>query len=159
MKPYRTVKSNTERETPAKKTNTKCSMENCVFMTFIEPFNSSKIPEVKMSLESAGFLVDNSKFLFLYTWPVPQGTVQLDHWVQSPHEQYSMTPHSCSLQARVSDAAFLSQKAPPFLAMTVICLKRICWPPPQALEQAPQAFHLCSQSTGHGWVLQLVAWE
>ena len=50
----------------------------------------------------------------------------------------------------------MSQKAPPFLAMTVICLKRICWPPPQALEQAPQAAQgVWAQSTEHACVLHV----
>ena len=48
------------------------------------------------------------------------------------------------------------QSLPPYPPCTCTVYPRVCTPWPQDFEQAVQGSQVCSQSIGHGWVLQLL---
>ena len=82
--------------------------------------------------------------------PVPQVLVQAAYLDQE--ETLQSTGQVCELQVRsISEG----HSSPPWEAARVTANMRDWTPVPQEREQAVQAFHLCSQSMAHGWVLQL----
>ena len=85
-----------------------------------------------------------------YLVPVAQVLVQADQAVQA--ETLQSTGQAWRLQTRSCSEGHSS---PPWEAARVTANMRDWTPVPQDLVQAVQAFHLCSQSMGQGWTLQL----
>ena len=92
--------------------------------------------------------------LVLVFEPMPQDFVQL------PYADHSDSSQSMGqawvLHTRLSR---VGHSSPPCLAAMSMVWLRDWLPVPQVFEQAVQGSHVCSQSTGQGWVLQFCSAE